>query len=82
MEEKTRSNPFSISNILNNASSREHGKKELDHTSETSEAHDRQRAEFSRTQNCEIRRHDGSPTDLERRMGYDYDDWSRTSVEG
>jgi len=81
MEEKTRSNPFSISNILNNASSREHGRKESDNTSEVAEAYDRQRSEFTRTQNFEIRQHDESPTEHDRRMSYDFDDWSRTSVE-
>ena len=82
MEEKTRSTPFSISNILNSASSREHGRREPDNITETAEAQDRQRSEFSRAQNCEIRRPDESPVDLDRRMGYDFDDWSRTSVEG
>lgn len=82
MEEKTRSNPFSISNILNNASSREHGRKDSDDTSEAGDVHGRQRLEFPRTLHCESRRHDGSPTDLDRRMSYDFDEWSRTSVEG
>lgn len=81
MEEKTRSTPFSISNILNSASSREHGRRESDNITETAEVQDRQRSEFSRAQNCEIRRPDESPVDLDRRMGYDFDDWSRTSVE-
>ena len=82
MEEKTRSNPFSISNILNSASSREYGRKDSDNTSDAGETHDRQRVDFPRTQNCETRRRDGSPTDLDRRMSYDFDEWSRTSVEG
>lgn len=81
MEEKSRSNPFSISNILNNASSRENGRKDLDNTSEAGGTLDRHR-EFTRKQGCEIHRPDASPSELDRRMEYDYEDWSRTSVEG
>ncbi|KAJ7390336.1 Homeobox protein hmx3 [Desmophyllum pertusum] len=80
MEEKSRSNPFSISNILNNASSRENGRKDLDNTSEAGGTLDRHR-EFTRKQGCEIHRPDASPSELDRRMEYDYEDWSRTSVE-
>lgn len=83
MEEKTRSNPFSISNILNNGSSREsHGRKELNNTSEAGGTLDRQRAEFTNKQGCEIHRPDASPSHLNRRMEYDFDDWNRASVEG
>lgn len=83
MEEKTRSNPFSISNILNNGSSREsHGRKELEIATETGGTHDRQRAELTNKEGCETRRPDASPSHLNRRLEYDFDDWSRASVEG
>lgn len=82
MEEKTRSNPFSISNILNNGSSREsHGRKELETATETGGTHDRQRAELTNKEGCETRRPDASPSHLNRRLEYDFDDWSRASVE-
>ena len=82
MEEKARSNPFSISNILNNNRSRENGKKDSDDTSEAGGTLDRQRSDYTRKQGCEIYRPDASPSDLDRRMEYDFEDWSRTSVEG
>lgn len=82
MEEKARSNPFSISNILNNNSSREHVRRDSDNTSEAGGTLDRQRSEFTRKQGCEIHRPDASPSELDRRMEYDFEDWSRTSVEG
>lgn len=81
MEEKTRSNPFSISNILNSGSSREHGRKDSNEGSEGGEIHERQRLDFPRTHGLETLRQDESPKDMDRRMSYDFDEWSRTSVE-
>jgi len=82
MEEKARSNPFSISNILNNGSSRESSRKDTDNTSDAGGTLDRQRSDFTRKQGCEIYRPDASPSELDRRVEYDFEDWSRTSVEG
>lgn len=82
MEEKARSNPFSISNILNNDSSRESSRKDLDNTSDAGGTLDRQRSEFTRKQGCELYRPEASPSDLDRKVEYDFEDWSRTSAEG
>lgn len=82
MEEKARSNPFSISNILNNSSTRENVRKDSDNTSEAGGTLDRQRSELTRKQACQVHRPDASPSELDRRMEYDFEDWSRTSVEG
>lgn len=82
MEEKARSNPFSISNILSSASSREQGRKDSDETSDGGETHEKHRLEFPRAQLFDTRRLDESSKGPDRRMSYDFDEWSRTSVEG
>lgn len=80
MEEKARSNPFSISNILSSASSREQGRKDSDESIDGGETHEKHRLEFSRA--FETRRQSESSKGPDRRMSYDFDEWSRTSVEG
>lgn len=81
MEEKARSNPFSISNILSSASTREQGRKDSDESIDGGETHEKHRLEFSRAQIFETRRQSESSKGPDRRMSYDFDEWSRTSVE-
>ena len=76
MEEKIRTNPFSITNILGSPSTRESGRQETGKVNETGGSHNKPRQEYSKTQ-----RSGGNSSEFNERMEYDLEDW-RSSAEG